>query len=36
MDTMAAEKSVMVQLALENGYIFDRVSGAGLAVRSTA
>jgi multiple sugar transport system ATP-binding protein len=35
MDTMAAEKTVMVRVSLENGHLFDRVSGAALAVRPT-
>jgi ABC-type sugar transport system ATPase subunit len=35
MNTMAAETTVMVRLALANGHLFDRVSGAALAVRAS-
>jgi multiple sugar transport system ATP-binding protein len=35
MDTMEAEKTVMVRISLENGHLFDRVSGAALRVRAT-
>jgi multiple sugar transport system ATP-binding protein len=35
MDTMAKGKNVMVHLQLENGYLFDRASGAAVGARPT-